>query len=35
MLLLLIFAKADQETLSSVQKSQLRKYVDAIIKEFA
>jgi hypothetical protein len=35
MLLLLIYAKADQENLSSVQKSQLRKYVAAIIKEFA
>lgn len=33
-LLLLIYAKADQENLSGVQKAQLKKRVDAIIDEF-
>ena len=33
-LLLLIYAKADQENLSGVQKAQLKKHVDAIIDEF-
>jgi len=34
-LLLLIYAKADQENLTNSQKAQLKKYVDAIIGEFA
>ncbi len=34
MLLLLIYAKADQDTLTDVQKAQLKKHVDAIIDEF-
>ena len=33
-LLLLIYAKADQENLTDVQKAQLKKHVDAIIDEF-
>ncbi len=33
--LLLIYAKADQENLTNSQKAQLKKYVDAIIGEFA
>ncbi len=34
-LLLLIYAKADQENLTDAQKAQLKKHVDAIIDEFA
>jgi hypothetical protein len=34
MLLLLIYAKAEQENLTDVQKAQLKKHVDAIIDEF-
>ena len=33
-LLLLIYAKADQENLTDAQKAQLKKHVDAIIDEF-
>ena len=33
-LLLLIYAKADQENLTGVQKAQLKNHVDAIIDEF-
>ena len=33
-LLLLIYAKADQENLTSKQKGRLKKYVDVIINEF-
>ena len=33
-LLLLIYAKADQENLTDAQKEQLKKHVDAIIDEF-
>lgn len=33
-LLLLIYAKADQESLTNVQKVKLKKHVDAIIGEF-
>ena len=33
-LLLLIYAKADQENLTGVQKAQLKKHVDVIIDEF-
>ena len=33
-LLLLIYAKANQENLTDAQKAQLRKHVDAIIGEF-
>jgi hypothetical protein len=34
MLLLLIYAKADQENMTGAQKAQLKKHVDAIIGEF-
>jgi len=34
-LLLLIYAKANQENLTDSQKAQLKKHVDAIIDEFA
>lgn len=34
MLLLLIYAKADQENMTDAQKAQLKKHVDAIIDEF-
>ena len=34
MLLLLIYAKADQENMTGAQKAQLKKHVDAIIDEF-
>ena len=34
MLLLLIYAKADQENLTNVQKAQLKNHVDAIIDKF-
>ena len=34
MLLLLIYAKADQENMTTAQKVQLKKHVDAIIDEF-
>lgn len=33
-LLLLIYAKADQENMTDAQKAQLKKHVDAIIDEF-
>ncbi len=33
-LLLLIYAKADQENMTAAQKAQLKKHVDAIIDEF-
>ena len=33
-LLLLIYAKADQENMTTAQKAQLKKHVDAIIDEF-
>jgi hypothetical protein len=33
-LLLLIYAKADQDNMTAVQKAQLKKHVDAIIDEF-
>jgi hypothetical protein len=33
-LLLLIFAKADQENMTGAQKAQLKKHVEAIIDEF-
>jgi hypothetical protein len=33
-LLLLIYAKADQENMTDAQKAQLKKHVDAIIVEF-
>ena len=33
-LLLLIYAKADQENMTGAQKVQLKKHVDAIIDEF-
>ena len=33
-LLLLIYAKADQENLTSKQKDRLKKYVDVTINEF-
>ena len=35
MLLLLIYAKADQDNLTDAQKAQLRKHVNAIIDEFS
>ncbi|HUV23421.1 MAG TPA: type II toxin-antitoxin system RelE/ParE family toxin [Gammaproteobacteria bacterium] len=34
MLLLLIYAKADQENMTDAQKAQLKKHVEAIIDEF-
>jgi len=34
LLLLLIYAKADQENMTDAQKVQLKKHVDAIIDEF-
>jgi len=34
-LLLLIYAKADQDNLSDVQKAQLKKHVNAIVDEFS
>lgn len=34
-LLLLIYAKADQENLTDAQKAKLKKYVDEIIDEFS
>ena len=34
MLLLLIYAKADQENMTDAQKAQLKKHVDTIIDEF-
>lgn len=34
-LLLLIYAKADQENLTDAQKAQLKKHVDAVIDEFS
>ena len=34
-LLLLIYAKADQDNLTNAQKAQLKKHVEAIIDEFA
>ena len=34
MLLLLIYAKADQENMTDAQKAQLKRHVDAIIDEF-
>jgi len=34
-LLLLIYAKANQENLTAAQKAQLKKHVDAIIDEFS
>jgi hypothetical protein len=33
-LLLLIYAKADQENMTDAQKAQLKKHVEAIIDEF-
>ena len=33
-LLLLIYAKADQENMSAAQKAQLKKYTDELIDEF-
>jgi hypothetical protein len=35
LLLLLIYSKADQDSLTDAQKAQLRKHVDTIIDEFA
>ena len=33
-LLLLIYAKADQENMSAAQKAQLKKYTDKLVDEF-